>query len=580
MRLTHATRLAFLSFAVWLAGGALHATHLQAGAPQPSSEGRVDAVFSKWTTSTPGCAVGVSRDGRVLLEKGYGMADLEHDAPITGRTVFEAGSVSKQFTAAAVLLLARDGKISLDDRSEDAIPELRQLGVPLTVRQMLTHTSGLRDWGTVEAIAGWPRTTRVYTHADVLDIVGRQRALNFAPGTNWSYSNTGYNLAAVIVSRVSGQPFVDFCRRRLFEPLGLANTSWRDDHTRLVKGRAIAYTEAKDGYHIQMPFENVHGNGGLLTTVGDLLRWNEHYDKPSSEDAASVRIQQEPARLASGQVLDYALGLYVRQYKGLLEVGHSGATAGYRAYLARYPERHVSVAVLCNAGNAAADRYAHAVADIYLGMAGTAAAAEASERAAAPQATVERAAAAAPAAADAAAARHPAVSLDGRAGMYRHVVTGQPLSLVHDKGTLRLEGGPALVATAGSRFEFADGGMAIEFGAAGGLLVHLSNGLTEPYERVPAARPAPAELHALEGRYASDEAEVEFQVFVQNELMIRRRPGTTITLRPLYKDAFQAPGLGTILFRRRGDQVAEMSIVADRVWDLRLRRVSATPYAP
>src|SRR5262249_55717220 len=171
------------------------------------------------------------------------MADLEPDVRITPETIFEAGSVSKQFTAAAILLLAREHKLSLDDPVRQYIPELPDYHTPLTIRHMLTHTSGLRDWGNIAAIAGWPRTSRVHTHAHVLEIVSHQQALNFTPGTRWSYSNTGYNLAAIIVERVSGQPFPAFTRAHLFEPLGMTHTSWRDDYTRIVKGRALAYRE-------------------------------------------------------------------------------------------------------------------------------------------------------------------------------------------------------------------------------------------------------------------------------------------------------------------------------------------------
>src|SRR5215510_8908670 len=173
----------------------------------PADQGAaVNAVFSRWSATTPGCAVGVGVDGRPVLQRAYGMADLEHDVPNAPESIFEAGSVAKQFTAAAVLLLAKDGKLSLDDPVRKYIPELPDYGVPLTIRHMLTHTSGLRDWGSIEGIAGWPRTTRAYTHAHVLDIVSRQKALNFTPGTEWSYSNTGYNLAAILVSRVAGKP--------------------------------------------------------------------------------------------------------------------------------------------------------------------------------------------------------------------------------------------------------------------------------------------------------------------------------------------------------------------------------------
>lgn len=332
-----------------------------------NAEAQIDKVFSRWTAQTPGCAVGVGKGGRPIVQKAYGMADLEHDVPNRADTIFEAGSVSKQFTAAAILLLAQEGKLSLDDPARKYVPELPDYGAPLTIRHMLQHTSGLRDWGEIAAIAGWPRTTRVHTHAHVLDIISRQKALNFPSGAQHSYSNSGYNLAAIIVSRVSGQSFADFSRERIFEPLGMTRTSWRDDFTRIVKDRAIAYAPSGGSFRLDMPFENVHGNGGLLTTVGDLLKWNENFVTPKVGDAEFVRLQQEPGKLNDGKPHEYALGLYVRPYKGVPEVGHSGSTAGYRAYLTRFPEQHLSVAVLCNAANANATQYAMAVAEMYLG---------------------------------------------------------------------------------------------------------------------------------------------------------------------------------------------------------------------
>ncbi len=342
-----------------LAGSASQAPHID--------ESKMDAVFSRWTRETPGCAVGVARGGKPVLQKAYGMADLEHDVPNAPDTIFEAGSVSKQFTAAAVLLLAQEGKLSLDDQARKYLPELPDYGAPLTVRHMLQHTSGLRDWGEIAAIAGWPRTSRVHTHAHVLDIVSRQKALNFPTGTQWSYSNTGYNLAAVIVSRVSGKSFAEFSQERIFGPLGMTRTSWRDDYSRIVKGRAIAYAPAAGDYRMDMPFENVHGNGGLLTTVGDLLKWNENFVTPKVGDRALVKLQQEPGKLNDGKPHEYGFGLTVRPYKGLPEVSHSGATAGYRAHLTRFPQQHLSVAVLCNVSTGNATQYAQTVAEMYLG---------------------------------------------------------------------------------------------------------------------------------------------------------------------------------------------------------------------
>ena len=449
------------------------AAMVQAPSPAPN----VDKVFARWTAATPGCAVGVGVGGKAVLERAYGMADLEHDVPNAPDTIFEAGSVSKQFTAAAVLLLARDGKLSIDDPVRKYIPELPDYGAPLTIRHMLTHTSGLRDWGEVAGIAGWPRTTRVHTHAHVLDIVSRQKALNFTPGTAWSYSNTGYNLAAIIVARVSGQPFADFTRERIFAPLGMTHTSWRDDYTRIVKHRAIAYDSQPDGYHQDMPFENVHGNGGLLTTVGDLLRWNENFVSPKVGDAEFLAEEQTPGQFNDGTVHDYAFGLYVGEYRGVRQISHSGSTAGYRAFLTRYPDQHVSVAVLCNAGNANPTQYAHDVAESYLGRAL----------------------------------------------------------------------GPAPAAPAGGRGE------------------------------APAAapfHPDTAELRAYAGRYTSDEAETVFTIAVAGtDLVLARRPDTVLRMRPVEKDVFAVPTLGTITFRRAADgRVNELSVKLDRVWDLRFQR--------
>ena len=530
---------------------------LEGRAPQAPDPARVDAVFNRWTTTTPGCAVGVSEGGRISLEKAYGMADLEHDVANAADTIFEAGSVSKQFTAAAVLLLWRDGKLSLDDPVRKYIPELPDYGRPLTIRHMLQHTSGLRDWGEMESIAGWPRTTRVYTHAHVLDIVSRQKALNFEPGTNWSYCNTGFNLAAIIVSRVSGQPFAEFCRQRIFEPLGMTHTSWRDDFRRIVKGRAIAYSDVKDSYRQNMPFENIHGNGGLLTTVGDLLRWNENAVVQKVGDAQWLREELQPGRFNDGKAHNYAMGLYIQSFMGVPEVAHSGSTAGYRAYLARFPDQHVSVAVLCNVSSGAAERYAHAVAALYLG--------------------------------DAIKARQPGTvnigrddvlvpSLAPRAGLYRNTTTGVPLSLAVGKAMLLVEGGTEpsnmVLFKNETTFQSYDGSRTYHFDAKGGLRIANGNGTSESYERVERAAPGPGELKALTGRYASDEAEVELQLVTDGrDLQVTRRPDTTLVLRPIYKDAFSAQGLGLVRFRRDATgRVTGLSVTADRVWDLRFER--------
>jgi len=336
---------------------------------QVADSAAVDAVFASWTgRNTPGCAVGVSRNGAVTLTRAYGMAHLEHDVPNTPATIFEAGSVSKQFTAASVALLVTEGKLSLADPVRKHFPELPPYGDSITVRQLLNHTSGLRDWGTVAAAGGWPRGTRTYTHAHVLDIIKRQRSLNYVPGAEYLYSNSNYNLAAMLVERVAGMSLPQFTRTRFFEPLGMSSTSWRDDYARIVKNRATAYAGvANMGYRQDMPFENVYGNSSLLTTVSDLLRWNEYLGKDAP--AALRQLMHERGRLNKGDTITYALGIVVDEYRGVREVNHTGATAGYRAYLGRFPDQGIGVALLCNTGSANPGALGHQVANVFLGNA-------------------------------------------------------------------------------------------------------------------------------------------------------------------------------------------------------------------
>ena len=517
-----------------------------------AADSKVDAVFAKWTPATPGCAVGVATGGSPVLARGYGMADLEHDARITPDTIFEAGSVSKQFTAASVMLLARDGKLSLDDQVRKYIPELPDYGSPLTIRYMLNHTSGLRDWGSVAGVAGSPRGSRAYTHAHVLEIVSRQHALNFTPGTRWSYTNTGFNLAAIIVERVSGASFSEFTRARLFQPLGMTHTSWRDDYTRIVKGRAQAYDERDGAYHIDMPFENVYGNGGLLTTVGDLLKWNQHYDGPPPGDATMVAEQQQPGHFNDGRPHGYGLGLFIGTYKGLHEVSHSGSTGGYSAFLTRFPEQHVSVAVLCNASGAPATEYAHQVAALYLGDRLRSSGAKATH-------TLTSA------------------ELDAFAGLWRNDTTGLPFTIVRDQGGLVIFRTVKLLASSPTRVVTDEGRDELRLDDHG--LRH-----TDPYgtvETLTRAKPAQytdEQLAALAGTYTSDDAETVLTAVVENHaLVLKRRPDTTIKLTPTYADAFTADhGLGTVIFRRDAARVTGLSVVQDRVWDLRFIRSGRT----
>lgn len=521
----------------------------------PDAKAKVDQVFARYNrTDSPGCTVGAAIDGGTVFSAGYGMADLEHSIAITPDSVFEAGSVSKQFTAAAVLLLAQQGKLSLDDPVRKYLPEVPDYGTPITIRHMINHTSGLRDWGSVAGIGGWPRTTRAYTHAHVLDIVSRQRALNYPPGAEYSYSNTGFNLAAILVGRVSGKPFPEFTKEAIFTPLGMTSTGWRDDFQRIVHNRAIAYTQTGGTVRMEMPFENVHGNGGLLTTVGDLLRWNQNFTTAKVGGRPLVENQVQQGRLAGGRTIAYAAGLMVLTWKGLHEVSHSGSTAGYRAWLGRYPEQGLSIAVLCNVASANATQLGHQVADLYLsGVIGP--------RPPEKPAPVESS------------------SLQAKAGLYRSVRDHGTVSVHIKDNQLQMDRRGALTPVWANVFSVGEEGPRVEFDAdSSGKVVKLRIATEvdegDYYEKVEPAHPARSELEGMTGEYTSDEAEVTLKVELeQDHLVIRRRPDTKIPLTPTYKDGFSS-SLGSIRFiRDSSGRVTELSVGEPRVWDMRVKKV-------
>src|SRR5688572_22630579 len=260
-------------------------TALHAQVPdQAKVTAAAERVFEKAAKANsgpvPGCAIGVSLNGQTVFEKAFGLAEMEHNIPNTPQTIFESGSVAKQFTAAALVLLEQDGKLKIDDPVKKHIPELPDYGKPVTIRHILTHTAGLRDWGSVMSLTGAGRGDRVVTQPIALDVIYRQKALDFEPGAEYSYSNSGYQLAAEIVERVSGKKFGEFVGERIFKPLGMTNSSWRDDYRRLVPGRAQGYSKQGPNapWMLNMPIMNVIGNGGMLTTVGDWLKWNAALD--------------------------------------------------------------------------------------------------------------------------------------------------------------------------------------------------------------------------------------------------------------------------------------------------------------
>ncbi len=330
-------------------------------------EQKVDQIFAEWDhTVTPGCALAVVKDGNIVYKRGYGIANLEYGIPITPNTIFHIASVSKHFTALAVTLLAHEGKLSLDDEVQKYVPEVPDFGEKITIRHLIHHTSGLRDQWELLVAAGW-RMDDVITMQDILDLVSKQKELNFKPGDHHIYCNTGYTLLAFIVERVSGMSMRAFCEERMFKPLGMTKTHFHDDHTMIVPGRAYSYEQV--GYnqykHEVLSYANV-GATSLFTTAEDLALWDREFYEAKVFGKAVIDEMHTLGKLNNGEELEYAYGLHIAKYKGLRIVEHSGGDAGYRTHLVRFPDQHFSVIVFANLGSISSSRLAYQVADLYL----------------------------------------------------------------------------------------------------------------------------------------------------------------------------------------------------------------------
>jgi CubicO group peptidase (beta-lactamase class C family) len=308
----------------------------------------INNMFSRYLPENPGGQLSISRNGKLIFSKAWGLADIENKTPYTTETVTEAGSISKQFTAACILLLEQQGKLALTDNVRTYIPELPDYGSPITIQNLMHHTSGLREWSSLVAMSGWPRTTRVYRNEDILSLICRQAKLNNKPGAEFIYSNANYLLMAVIVERVTGKTFPEFATEYILKPAGMVHSGWRDSYRKIVLNRGIAYSKKGDHYEINMPFESVYGPGALITTTEDLLKWTDFYwsGKFGSPSLLQKQLHIEP--LTSGAETIYAAGLFINKTRGLTKVFHDGQTASYTGIVESFPQINLSIAWLSN----------------------------------------------------------------------------------------------------------------------------------------------------------------------------------------------------------------------------------------
>ncbi|HEV2853045.1 MAG TPA: serine hydrolase domain-containing protein [Thermoanaerobaculia bacterium] len=539
-----------------------------ASAAEPKDLARsVDAVFAEYAKpGSPGCSLAVVQNGRIVYEKGYGLASIEHGVPIDPkRTVFDIGSTSKQITAASILLLAQDGKLSLDDAVRKHVPELPDYGTPVTIRHLLHHTSGIRDYINLMAMGGinfedWA------TDGDALAAIARQKTLDFKPGSEHSYSNSGYFLLSQIVERVSGKKMREFAQERIFGPLGMTNTQILDDHTKVIPHRASSYGPGPEGgFAIVMSNWEQTGDGAVQTTVEDLAKWDQNFYDPKVGGAWLVEQLQTKGKLNDGETIDYARGLMVADYRGLRRVSHGGGWAGYRAEMIRFPDQKLSVVTLCNLGTANPSALAQQVADLYL--------ADKLQ----PEAQPAAAANEAPAGKLENAARYTGVYWSPAGGLVRRIeVRDGKLFYVRGNGN-----DSELAPLGGDRFQMvgapAEVSFAVSATAAGGprrMELVAGGGKPTVFEEVKPVSPTPEGLAAYAGTYTSPELDTTWMLAVEGgRLVLRGKRGPAMPLEPAFADAFESPA-GLIRFQREGQKVTRLLVGAGRARDLKFTRTA------
>lgn len=531
---------------------------------------RVDSVFAMYDSRvSPGCALGVARDGQIVYAKGYGMSDLQHNVPITPSSIFHVASISKQFTAFAILLLERDGKLKLDDDIRTYLPEVPDFGHRITIRHLIHHTSGLRDQWQLLNLAGW-RGDDPKSEADILWLVSRQRGLNFVPGAEHLYSNTGYTLLGTIVHRVSGKTLREFTTERIFAPLGMTSTHFHDDHTMIVPGRTSAYaptgggrggpapSTSVNGYRISIPVFDNAGATSLFTTVEDMAKWDRNFIRPTVGDERMIAQMEERGRLNDGTELPYAFALAHGELRGLRLIGHSGADAGYRSDYVRFPDQRYAFITLCNVATANPSQLGRAVAMIVLADAMSPVAANGGNT---PPALPRG---------------NPLPSSELRqfAGFYVDTIAETARSLVFRDSTGTLHpagpGAPTLVHVGNDEFVTIQGGRLIRvqfIRDARGVHGMRDSGSTTVYVR---RGPPRATLAEYVGRYRSEELDVDWTFTISGSSLVlsRRREGDQ-RLQAVYDDGFSAGGAVIRFTRDRSGRITDFLYSAGRVRHLR-----------
>lgn len=530
---------------------------------------RLDAIFTTYDKPhVPGCALGVFRHGTLAYGRGYGWADLERNVPITTRSLFDIGSTSKQFAAASIALLVAEHRLRYADDIRKYIPEMPDYGASITIDNLMHHTSGLRDYTGLLTLAGHT-LEEATTDSQALASIVRQQHLNFPTGSKYEYSNTGYFLLSIIVGRVTGMPLADFARKRIFIPLGMTSTRYRNHAAMLIPNRALGYApDDSGGFRNSMSNWEQTGDGAVQLSIRDALAWDENFYHPRVGGAAMVRELQTRGTLANGDSIDYARGLEIDHYRGLRRVQHGGDWIGYHAAYARFPDQHTSVMVLCNSDGISPTELADQVSDVVLAKSF-------------PQkaiATQQR---------DAASSAHASTSLSASrlVGSYYASGTDEVVTIAAkgDSLTLGLVGRSfPLKPTGPATYAATSLPVTVEFIAEGDapartVRVRVGSELRDEAARFQPASPGVEELRGLTGSYYSPELDATWPVTIENGHLVLNKGAPEIVdisgpLEPAMTDTFTA-GSGLVHFTRDASgRVTGFSVSASRMRGIRFER--------
>lgn len=514
---------------------------------------KVDQIFAAFEKpDSPGCALGVMRDGNFIYKKGYGAGSLELGVPITTQSVFYMGSVSKQFTAASVVLAAEQGFLSLDDDIQKYVPELPSYGKTITLREMLHHTSGLRDILSLMFLAG-RNSEDVHPTNELLDLLSRQKALNFAPGDEFLYSNTNYFLMSVVIQRTTGKPLSQFAEENIFKPLGMTHTRFYDDRTVVLPGRIPAYAPRQGGgFRVDWSTNyDMVGAGGLMSSVEDLLLWDRNFYDNKLGKGSLLKEMQTQGVLNNGKQIAYALGLFISKYRGLPIVAHDGANFGYRTSLLRFPQQKFSVVCLCNLATSNPGDLAYRVADLYL------------ENQLAPNPQP---------------AARAKVDPQPFAGWYHNVESHSAYQLLAADGDI-VALGTYFKARDANHFAASSGAEIIFDRAQNGatrFTLGLEDAAPQVFERFEPLKPALEQLAQYAGEYSSAELQATYRFAVKDgKLTLATNWQEPSALEPTVRDEFRSPAGVAIVFRRdAAGHISGCDLFAGRVRNISFTRTA------